>query len=169
MIKRTRVAVASLAVSAAALVALVQDEGYTDKAVIPVRGDRPTVGFGSTFKEDGSPVVMGDTITPPKALARTLAHIQKDESGIKKCVTAELTQTEYDLMVDFAYQYGVPALCKSSIVRHANAGRYRESCNSYLLYKWVAGFDCSTPGNKRCPGVWTRSLDRYQRCIDELN
>lgn len=163
MLKRAPIAVMSL--SAAALVGLLTHEGYTDRAVVPVAGDRPTVGFGSTFREDGSPVQMGDTITPPKAVARSYAHIARDERGIKDCVTAALTQGEYDTMVDFAYQYGVPTLCKSSIVRHANAGRYAESCEAYLLYKRVAGRDCSVRANG-CYGVWTRSQQRRARCME---
>jgi GH24 family phage-related lysozyme (muramidase) len=186
MIKRQTIAALSL--SAAAFVGLVLHEGYSDKAIIPVQGDRPTVGFGSTFREDGAPVQMGDTITPQKAIARTLAHIQKDERGIKSCVTAPLTQAEYDLMVDFSYQYGTQALCKSSIVSHANAGRYRQSCESYKDFRYMKSnrpiqgwqafqwdaqgrptrwrFDCSTPGNRRCAGVWNRSKDRYEKCMD---
>ena len=162
---RPRTAIGALSLSAAALVGLLTHEGYTDRAVVPVQGDRPTVGFGSTFRDDGSPVQMGDTITPQKAVARTHAHIQRDESGIKRCVTAPLYQHEYDQMVSFAYQYGVPTLCRSSIVRYANAGRYAESCEGYLKYRFVAGYDCSTPGNRRCPGVWTRSQKRYQQCM----
>lgn len=162
-IKRSRVA--GLALSASALVGLIAHEGYTDKAVIPVKGDRPTVGFGSTFKEDGTAVKMGDAITPQKAIARTLNHVQKDEAGLKSCVTAPLSQAEYDLMVNFSYQYGVPTLCSSSIVKQVNAGNYAASCEGYLLYKKVAGYDCSTPGNKRCPGVWARSQERYKTCM----
>ena len=160
-----RNAIAALSLSAAALVGLLAHEGYSDRAIIPVAGDRPTVGFGSTFRDDGSPVRMGDTITPPKAVARSYAHIARDEAGIKACVTAPLTQGEYDTMVDFAYQYGVPTLCKSSIVRHANAGRYKEACDAYLLYKRVAGRDCSIRANG-CYGVWTRSQDRQRRCLE---
>ena len=68
-------------------------------------------------------------------------------------------------MVDFAYQYGVPTLCASSMVRHANAGRYVQSCEAYLLYKRAAGRDCSVRANG-CYGVWTRSQDRYKRCME---
>jgi lysozyme len=166
-IKRSHVA--GLALSASAFVGLVTNEYFTDTAVIPVKGDRPTVGFGSTFKEDGSAVKMGDTITPTKALARSLSHIQKDESKLKRCVTAELSQVEYDLMVDFAYQYGTTALCESTIVKAANSGDYVASCKGYLEYKFVAKYDCSTPGNKRCAGVWTRSKKRYDTCMDAQN
>ncbi len=38
--------VAALTLSAAALVGIVLHEGYTDRAVIPVKGDVPTIGFG---------------------------------------------------------------------------------------------------------------------------
>ena len=160
-----RTTVAALALSATALVAIVASEGYTERAVVPTKGDRPTIGFGSTFRDDGTPVQMGDTITAPKALARTLAHIQKDESALRQCVTAPLHQKEYDLLVDFSYQYGAKTTCSSSMVRLANAGRYAESCGAYLRYRFAAGYDCSTPGNRRCWGVWTRQLNRYNQCI----
>jgi lysozyme len=167
MIKRNQIA--ALSVSASLLVGLAVHEGYTDKAVIPTKDDRPTVGFGSTFKEDGSAVKMGDTTNPVQALQRTLQHIQKDEAGIKRCVTAPLHQYEYDVMVDFAYQYGTQALCKSSIVRLANAGDYTGSCNAYLRFRYAAGYDCSTlingQPNKRCWGVWTRQLERQKKCL----
>ncbi len=163
--KHPRTTIGALSLSAAALVGLLAHEGYSDRAIIPVAGDRPTVGFGSTFRDDGTPVRMGDTITPPKAVARSYAHIARDEAGIKRCVTAPLTQGEYDTMVDFAYQYGVPTLCKSSMVREANAGRYKEACDAYLLYKRVAGRDCSIRANG-CYGVWMRSQDRQRRCLE---
>jgi lysozyme len=37
---------AGLTLSATALVGIVLHEGYTDRAVIPVQGDVPTIGFG---------------------------------------------------------------------------------------------------------------------------
>lgn len=164
MRRPSRNTIAALSVSAMAFAALVGHEGYTDRAVIPVKGDVPTVGFGSTVREDGTRVQMGDTITPQKAIARSLWHIQKDEQGIKGCVTAPLSQAEYDLMVDFAYQYGSGALCNSSIVSEANAGRYAQSCAGYLKYRFVAGRDCSLPGSG-CRGVWLRSQQRHATCM----
>lgn len=158
--------VIALSASAALLVSLVVSEGYTEKAVIPVKGDVPTVGFGMTYRPDGTPVQMGDRTNPIDAIQRSLSHIQKDEIGIKKCVTAPISQVEYDLMVDFAYQYGVPKLCRSNMVKKANIGDYVGSCKAYLQYKRVNGYDCSTPGNKRCWGVWQRSVERYNDCME---
>lgn len=163
--KAPRIAIGALGLSAAAFVGLITHESYTDRAIIPTINDRPTVGFGSTFRDDGTPVRLGDTIKPVQAVQRSAAHIAKDEAGLKRCVTGPLHQVEYDILVDFAYQYGVPTTCSSSMVRHINAGRYREACGAYLLYKFSGGFDCSTPGNRRCAGVWTRQLERHAKCM----
>jgi lysozyme len=182
-----RNAIAACCLSAAALVGLVTHEGYTDKAVIPTKNDRPTVGFGSTFREDGSPVQMGDTITPQKAIARSYGHIAKDEVALKKCVTGPLSQAEYDTLVDFSYQYGAVATCNSSMVRFINEGKYTEACEAYMMYKYLISatptsgwekyvdskgrtmyrFDCTTPGNKVCRGVGERQLVRKAKCLGE--
>ncbi len=79
MIDRKKVA--ALALSAAALVGIVAHEGYSDAAYIPVPGDVPTIGFGTT-----GGVKLGDRTTPTKALSRALTDIQKFEGALKECV-----------------------------------------------------------------------------------
>ena len=185
-----RIVIGALSVSAALVIGhLWPQEGWTDTAVIPVKGDVPTVGPGLTKREDGTPVRMGDTIKPLEGARRSLAHLQADEARIKKCVTANLHQAEYDLMLDFAYQFGTNNLCGSSIVAKANAGDYPGSCEAYKEFRLVRAapgerdrqpgivrgkdgvlrYDCSTlidgNPNKRCWGVWTRQLQRYQTCM----
>ncbi|MHB8981451.1 glycoside hydrolase family protein [Thiobacillus sp.] len=162
---RMRMPIAALALSAAGFAGIAVNEHYTERAIIPTKNDRPTVGLGSTFRDDGTPVRMGDTITPVKAIVRSINHIAKDEAGLKRCVTAPVSQAEYDVLVDFAYQYGVQKTCASSMVRNINAGKYVEACNAYTLYKYSGGFDCSVPNNKVCSGVWKRNLERHQRCL----
>lgn len=165
----SRIAIAALSISGAALVGIAVSEHYTDEAIIPVKGDVPTYGFGMTTRPDGSPVRMGDRTNPVEAIQRTLQYTQKADAGIKKCVKAPLHQGEYDLMQDFAYQYGVPRLCGSKIVSMVNEGRYAESCEAYLEYRFVAKYDCSTlvngERNKVCWGVWKRQKERYDKCV----
>lgn len=165
--KHPRIAIAALSLSAAGFVGLVAHEGFTDRAIVPVKGDRPTVGFGSTFRDDGTPVQMGDTITAPKAVQRSFAHIAKDESRLKQCVTAPLAQHEYDTLVDHAYQYGAQATCRSTVVQLVNQGRYAEACLAYERWKFVAGRDCSIRSNG-CYGVWLRSQQRVKKCQGEV-
>ena len=162
----TRLVVASLSLSAAALVGIVAHEGYTDKAVIPTVNDRPTVGFGSTFHENGQAVKMGDSTTPVRALIKAQAHISKEEERFRASLPGvKLHQAEYDLYMDWVYQFGTGNWIKSSMRRHLLAGNYRAACDSLLLYKFSGGYDCSTPGNKRCAGVWTRQLERHAACL----
>lgn len=159
-----RIAIGALSLSAVALIGLWQHEGWTERAVIPVPGDVPTVGPGLTKREDGTPVRMGDTIKPLEGARRSLSHIQADESQLKRCVTAPLHQAEYDLLVSAAYQFGPAAVCKSSMVRRANAGDYAGACEAYLLYRFVAGRDCALPGSG-CRGVALRAQARRDACM----
>ncbi|SNR73893.1 hypothetical protein SAMN05192560_0789 [Methylobacillus rhizosphaerae] len=161
-----RILVAALTLSASAFIGLVVSEGYTDKAIIPTVNDRPTLGFGSTYHEDGSAVKSGDTTTPVRALIKAQTHISKEETIFRASLPGvALSQAEYDLYMDWVYQYGTGAWSKSSMRRNLLAGQYRASCDSLLLYKYSGGYDCSTPGNKRCPGVWTRQLERHAKCL----
>lgn len=158
-----RIIVASLSLSAAGLVGLALDESYTSAAVIPTRGDVPTLGFGSTTHADGRPVRMGDTTTPAKALARTLQYVQVDEADMRKTLEGvALHQAEYDVYIDWRYQYGATAWRNSSMLR---AGNYPGACQALLRYRFSAGHDCSTPGNRICAGVWTRQLKRHAACM----
>lgn len=159
-----RLAIAALSLSAAGFGVIVGHEGFTNKAVVPVPGDRFTYGFGSTFKADGSPVKMGDTISAPQAVRLSISHIAKDESVLKQCVTAPLSQVEYDQLVEFAYWRGAAGACRSDVVRHLNAGRYADACAAYLTYRRAAGKDCSDPANK-CRGVWLRAQERHAKCM----
>lgn len=164
--KPARVIVAGLGLSATAFIGLVSHEGYTERAVVPTINDRPTVGFGSTFHEGGEPVRMGDTTTPVRALIKAQAHIAREEQIFRDSLPGvALHQAEYDLYMDWVYQYGTGAWSKSSMRRALVAGEYRAACDALLLYRFSGGFDCSTPGNRRCAGVWTRQQERHAKCL----
>lgn len=160
-----RIPIRYLVLSAAAFIGLVLQEGYTDKAVIPVKGDVPTVGLGTTVYPNGQPVKMGDKTTPVKAIQDSYAHISKDEKAFKESLpNVTLTQGEYDLYLDFTYQYGMAAWRKSSMRVELTKGNYVAACDSLLKYRFVAGRDCSIRSNN-CYGVWTRQQARHTKCL----
>ena len=162
-----RIIVAALSLSAMGLVGLALDENYVGQAMIPTKGDVPTLGFGSTTHADGRPVRLGDTTTPAKALARTLAYIQVDEADMRKTLEGvALHQAEYDVYIDWRYQYGATAWRNSSMLRELRAGHYPAACQALLKYRFSGGYDCSTPGNRVCAGVWTRQLKRHAACME---
>ena len=163
---RQRIAVTVLSLSAAGFATWQASEGYTPVAVIPTKGDVPTIGHGSTRYEDGQPVRIGDTITPARAevLARNL-NSQAEKQFAASLHGVKLYQDEFDIYMDFVGQYGIGTWLKGSPRRDLLAGNYAQACNDLLKYRFAAGFDCSTPGNKRCAGVWTRQLERHAKCM----
>lgn len=164
---KSRLAAAVLSLSAIGFVGLISSEGFAPVAMIPTKGDKLTLGFGSTTHADGRPVRMGDTTTPPKALARTLQYIRVDEADMRKTLEGvALHQAEYDTFLDWRYQYGATAWRNSSMLRELRAGNYPAACHALLKYKFSAGYDCSTPGNRICSGVWTRQLKRHAQCME---
>lgn len=163
---RQRIAVGLLSISAAGFATWQANEGLTTTAVIPTKGDVPTIGHGSTRYEDGSPVRMGDTITPQRAevLARNL-NSQAEKQFAASLPGVKLYQDEFDIYMDFVGQYGIDTWRAGSPRRDLLAGNYAQACHDLLKYKFAAGFDCSTPGNKRCYGVWARQLERHAKCM----
>ena len=149
-----RQSIGALALSAVALVGIALSEGYSDHAIIPVPGDVPTLGFGTT---EG--VHLGDKITPPKALARALVDVQKYEGAVKKCVTVPLTQGEYDSYIDLAYNIGPGAFCGSTLVKRLNEYHYDEACRQILVWNKFKG--------KALSGLTKRRQAEYQQCIGQ--
>ncbi len=165
---------AALAISAAAFSSWVVSEGFTERAVIPTKGDVPTIGHGSTRYEDGRPVRMGEKITRKRAdeLARNL--LSNDERALRRSLPADatMTQGEWDAYVNFIGQFGIVNWNSSTSKRLFLAGDYRGACQALLRYRFAAGYDCSTivngEPNKRCYGVWTRQQKRVKTCESEL-
>jgi lysozyme len=152
-----------LFLSAAGFAGIAINEGYTDKAVIPVAGDRPTMGFGSTTKKDGSPVKLGDKTNPPEALAKALDDLNRYETELKGCVKVPLHQYEYEAYVDLAYNVGPSAFCRSTLVKKLNAQDYAGACDEILRWRFFKGKDCSQP-KSGCAGVWVRRQNNHKRC-----
>ena len=156
---RTRLIVGALSLSAIGFVGLISHEGYTDKAVIPINGDVPTIGHGTT-----AGVKLGDTTTPTAAIERAMRDVVVFEGAIKQCVKVPLSQGEYDAYVDLAYNIGASGFCRSTVVKRLNTGDYRGACDAILMWRFAAGRDCSNRESGRL-GLWKRRLKTYEQCV----
>jgi len=164
--KYPRTAAAVLSLSALAFAGRALHEGYSNEAIIPIPGDRPTVGLGSTFRDDGTPVQMGDKITPPQAIRRAVRHMGGDEKRFKQCLGegAELYQYEYDAYMNLSYNVGYGNVCKSSIITKINGKQYEAACNTILDFYKASGKDCRVRANN-CYGVWLDRLETNKLCL----
>jgi len=131
---KARIVIGALTLSASALVGIAVHEGYRGEAYIPVKGDKPTLGFGTT-----AGVKPGDRIEPVQALVRKLADVQKFEGALRQCVRVPLHQHEYDAFLSLAYNIGPGAFCGSTLVRRLNAGDYAGACAEILRWDRFRG------------------------------
>lgn len=172
---KARTTIGALTLSAAALVGLALQEGYTDKAVQPLPGDKWTNGFGSTTNDAGQALKPGEAVTPPQALARKLRDIQAFESQIKLCVNVPLHQHEYDAFTSMIYNVGPgkegvsDGFCylkrggNSTLVKRLNAGDYAGACAAISDWTMFQGKDCRDPAN-RCAGLVKRRAAERAMC-----
>lgn len=147
----TRYAIASLVISAAALVSIAQFEGYEGKAYKDAVGI-PTLGFGET-----KGVKMGDTTTPPRALIQLLDSADEHAKGMAQCIKVPLKQTEFDAYLSFTYNVGVGAFCQSTLNTKLNAGDYEGACKELLRWDKAKG--------RVLPGLTKRRQKEYQQCL----
>lgn len=136
---KARTAITALALSAAGLAGLIQHEGYKSAAYIPVPGDVPTIGHGTTRYEDGSAVKLGDRVTPERAQVLLRNDASKFERAVKRCAPVPMYQHEYDAAVSLAYNIGGKAFCGSTVARRFNAGDYEGACNAFLMWDKFRG------------------------------
>lgn len=96
----------------------------------------PTIGIGTTRYENGKPVTMGDpAITESRAWELLSNRLIGCESALKRFVTVELNQNEFDALVSFIYNVGEGNFANSTLLRMLNAGDDRDDVSAQLL-RW---------------------------------
>ena len=162
---KIKLPVKTLAASAAFFVALIGYEGYSSKPYLD-SGKVATIGIGSTTYENGTPVKMTDKpVSKERAIQISKAHVSKDEVVFRKSLDdVKLHQAEYDVYLDFTYNFGQRNWKSSSMLRNLKAGQYKQACDSLLKWKYVAKRDCSIRSNN-CYGVWSRQVERHSKCM----
>ena len=86
---------------------------------------------------------IGDTTTPPKALARRSPMCSSSRVRCQTCVTVPLAQHEYDALVRLSHNVGSRAFCQSTLVRKLNAEDYAGACAELLRWRFFQGKDCA--------------------------
>lgn len=101
---------------------------YPDPATL---ADPWTIGYGHT----GDDVYEGLVITEDRAVELLHQDIHFAEDAVKRLVTVELTQGQYDALVDFTFNVGVKNLEKSTLLYLVNAGKMAEADEQFE--RWV--------------------------------
>lgn len=96
----------------------------------------PTIGYGHTRG-----VKMGDRLKSVVAAKQLLLEDLENEyiPGVLACVKVPLTQNQLDALVSLAYNIGVGALSKSTLIRKLNAEDYQGASAEFLKWNRAAG------------------------------
>ena len=107
-----------------------------------------TIGYGHTSAA-GNPVVTdGMTITQKQCDDILRSDLVKYETAVHNMVQQPLSQHQFDVLVDFAYNAGIGNLKSSTLLKKVNAAKFDEVPAE--LMKWTKG------GGKVLPGLVKR-------------
>lgn len=92
---------------------------------------RLTIGYGST----GSHVKEGMTITEAEAEALLKRDLARFETGVEALVgDAPTTSDQFSALVSFAFNLGLQALLKSTLLKRHKAGKIAEASDQFLAW-----------------------------------
>lgn len=93
-----------------------------------------TIGYGHTRN-----VTMGMTCTQEQAEQWLQEDIQSAADAANRLVTVELTQQEFDALVDFTFNLGAGNLQSSTLLRLLNSGDYTGAAAEFQKWDKAGG------------------------------
>jgi lysozyme len=80
----------------------------------------PTIGYGSTYYEDGRPVKLGDAITQERADQLFEAIAEDFAKRVRSLLKVGLNENQFSALVSFTYNVGVANRKKSTLLKKVN-------------------------------------------------
>lgn len=126
-------ATAGLLLSLAGLSFIQTWEGTENTAYLDSVGV-PTICTGSTRA-----VKIGQVATTQECEERLVQDTGTAGRALARCVTAPVTQRQYDALVSLGFNIGEGAICRSTLVRKLNSGDCRGAGAEFLRWDWAGG------------------------------
>lgn len=121
----------------------------------------PTICYGET-----KGVRMGQVKTVSECNKMFEDRLLEFYKGVDKCVTVEMPDGVKIAFTSLAYNIGLGAFCKSTLVKKANKNDLKGACNE--IPKWNRG---SIPGQGRkvLKGLTNRRAEEKKLCLSSLH
>jgi len=105
----------------------------------PGTGGKPwTIGYGATLI-NGKPVTPGMRITQDIADKLLLEDIERHADPVRDMVSGYATQGQFDALVSFAFNVGVNALKRSTLLRKHMEGDHEGAANEFAKWTLASG------------------------------
>lgn len=130
-------------------------EGFKAKAYL-CPANVPTIGYGSTYYENGTKVKLTDSpITQERATELLEALLVSYERSIDSYCVDTINQNQFDALCSFAYNCGVGNLKSSTLLKKVNKNPNDPTIKDEFL-KWNKG------GGKVLTGLTKRRIEEAQ-------
>ena len=116
----------------------------------------PTIGYGSCYYADGSKVKLGDKITQQDADILFKLKLDEFRSQVVRVVPGTLPAGAVDALTSFAYNVGVGALQRSTLLKKIKNNKLDLKGIRGEFLKWVKA------GGKTLPGLVNRRTKEYE-------
>lgn len=120
-----------------------------------------TIGVGHTSAAGEPQVVEGMKITANESASILYRDLVEFELGVERLVKVTLKQNQFDVLVSFAFNCGLDALRKSTLLKKLNSGNY-DAVPAELM-KWTRAGGREVPGlvrRRRAEAQMWRGLDK---------
>lgn len=115
-----------------------------------------TVGYGQTGEHVGP-----DTVIEPheanELLQKELDHISDRVTAMLK---VEVSQNQFDALVSLAYNIGLGAFKRSTLLKHVNAGDFEAAAKEFPRWVYAKG--------RKLPGLKRRRLAEQQLFLEKV-
>jgi lysozyme len=108
-----------------------------------------TIGYGSTFYENGTRVQPGDVITMDRADKLLHFQVKLFADEVQRIVKVKLDENQLGALVSFCFNVGGAAFGKSTLARKVNANPSDSTIRNEFM-RWTRG------GGKVLPGLVKR-------------
>ncbi len=111
-------------------------EGFIPEAYLCPAGV-PTIGYGSTFYEDGEEVKMTDEkIDRDRAQEILISHVKDVEAQVRRVLKHELSPNQLGALISFTYNLGIGNLKRSTMLILINNDPSNQNIERELK-RWV--------------------------------
>ena len=113
-------------------------EGFESKPYLCPAGV-PTIGYGTTIYPYGDYVELTDKpITESHASKILLSVVDEFADSVDRYVKSDINQSQFDALVSIAYNIGLTAFRKSTLLKRVNANP-NDPDISYQFSRWKRG------------------------------
>ena len=113
---------------------IVKYESFSAKPYLDPVGI-PTIGYGSTYYEDGTRVKMSDPAISKKRAEILFTYVLSETIiNIKRYLKVKLTSNQFSAIVSLVYNIGIGNFSTSTLLRLLNKGNFSGAADQFLVW-----------------------------------